>query len=220
MNALKDNMLSIAALLAMTILSFYFYDELPNILPTQMGSDGEVLESIPKQLAVSLLPGIFFAVVLTINVLIAISPDKFTMPNSKQAMHVIIFGLGVLLLSVHYFLLFGNGDMVFFTEFFSYGMALFLIITGNVMGKIERNFALGIKTPWAIDSEENWRATHRLAARLMVIAGIILLVCTPFYRHIGITVPLSVAPLIIPAIYSFIYFQKHERGKEGSSTAL
>lgn len=39
---------------------------------------------------------------------------------------------------------------------------LFLFI-GNELPKVKSNFFMGIRTPWALCSEENWRRTHRLA---------------------------------------------------------
>ena len=40
---------------------------------------------------------------------------------------------------------------------------------GNVLGKVKRNFYVGIRTPWTIASERVWISTHRLAARLFVV---------------------------------------------------
>jgi uncharacterized membrane protein len=42
-----------------------------------------------------------------------------------------------------------------------------LILMGNPMGKVRRNFFIGIRTPWTLASER-WYATHRLAGKLMV----------------------------------------------------
>jgi uncharacterized membrane protein len=38
-----------------------------------------------------------------------------------------------------------------------------LILMGNPMGKVRRNFFIGIRTPWTLASERVWYATHRLA---------------------------------------------------------
>jgi uncharacterized membrane protein len=43
-----------------------------------------------------------------------------------------------------------------------------LILMGNPMGKVRRNFFIGIRTPWTLASERVWYATHRLAGKLMV----------------------------------------------------
>ncbi|MBV7535551.1 SdpI family protein [Duganella sp. sic0402] len=55
------------------------------------------------------------------------------------------------------------------------GMAVLLILIGNPMGKVRRNFFLGIRTPWTLGSEAVWYGTHRMAARLMVGSGLLTL---------------------------------------------
>jgi len=85
---------------------------------------------------------------------------------------------------------------------------------------MERNFFLGIRTPWTISTEENWRVTHRLGGRLMVLVGFALLLLTPFYRNIILMALLAGSTLLIPGIYSFVYFVKSERSEDSNSAAL
>jgi hypothetical protein len=100
--------------------------------------DGEITSTLSKQLMVAIVPASYLVLILLTNLIIAVSPQKFSMPRSKQSMHRILFAVGILMVSVHCVLLFANGDMEFFTEFFTYGMVLFLIVAGNVTGKMER----------------------------------------------------------------------------------
>lgn len=53
------------------------------------------------------------------------------------------------------------------------GVLALLVLIGNPMGKVRRNFFIGIRTPWTLASESVWYATHRLAARLMVASGLL-----------------------------------------------
>lgn len=53
------------------------------------------------------------------------------------------------------------------------GICILLILIGNPMGKVRRNFYMGIRTPWTLASEAVWHRTHRLAARLMVASGLL-----------------------------------------------
>ena len=53
------------------------------------------------------------------------------------------------------------------------GMFLFFALLGNVMGKVRKNFYIGIRVPWTLASDRVWNDTHRLAAWLMVAGGII-----------------------------------------------
>lgn len=49
--------------------------------------------------------------------------------------------------------------------------SLLLAALGNVIITVPQNYFVGIKTPWALASEANWRKTHRLGGRLWLGGG-------------------------------------------------
>ncbi|WP_304758288.1 SdpI family protein [Faecalibaculum rodentium] len=53
---------------------------------------------------------------------------------------------------------------------------LFLVI-GNILPKIGPNSVIGIRTDWAMQSEEAWNYTQRQGGRLIVLASLIMLLC-------------------------------------------
>ena len=53
--------------------------------------------------------------------------------------------------------------------------AALFILFGNYMPKCKRNYTLGIRLPWTLNSDENWNATHRLGGRVWVVAGFVML---------------------------------------------
>ncbi|MFZ5897721.1 MAG: SdpI family protein [Bacillota bacterium] len=90
------------------------------------------------------------------------------------------------------------------------GTALLFIVIGNVMGQIRPNFFVGIRVPWTLADGEVWRRTHRLAARVWVLGGLVCLALAP------VQAPWSphafVACLIVmglaPVIYSYAIFRR------------
>jgi len=52
-------------------------------------------------------------------------------------------------------------------------MCISFIVIGNLLPKCKRNYFIGIRTKWTLDSELSWYKTHRLGGRVMVIFGII-----------------------------------------------
>ncbi|MDP2708825.1 MAG: SdpI family protein [bacterium] len=52
--------------------------------------------------------------------------------------------------------------------------SLFIVI-GNYMGKIKRNWFMGIRTPWTLSSEEVWNKTHRFGGKMFILAGILMI---------------------------------------------
>ena len=54
-------------------------------------------------------------------------------------------------------------------------LGLIFIVVGNYLPKVKQNYTVGIKLPWTLNNEENWNKTHRLAGKLWVVGGIIIL---------------------------------------------
>ena len=53
------------------------------------------------------------------------------------------------------------------------GVCLLFALLGNIMGKVRRNFFIGVRTPWTLANERVWNATHRCAAKTFVLGGVI-----------------------------------------------
>lgn len=51
-----------------------------------------------------------------------------------------------------------------------------LVLLGNYMPKVKRNYTFGCKTPWALDNDVNWRLTHRFCGVAYVLSGIVVIV--------------------------------------------
>ncbi|HMP17763.1 MAG TPA: SdpI family protein, partial [Gemmatales bacterium] len=56
---------------------------------------------------------------------------------------------------------------------------LFFILIGNILGKVQQNFWIGIRTPWTLTNHKVWEKTHRLAAWLFVGSGLLGLLSLP-----------------------------------------
>lgn len=211
MNSLRMNIMGLLPLLVMLGISAVLYPDLPDQIPS-ISSDPEDTQS--KLLMAVLMPGIYVLILAGINLMVNLSPKKFSMPNSRRAMSNLIFGTGILLCFCHYASINHQGEFNFFVNYFTWGMAVFMVIAGNVMGKTERNFVFGIYLPWTLASEANWRASHRVAGRLMVAIGIATGIANVWINSIGLPIAASVLPFVVMAIYSYRYYAKYEREDE------
>ena len=52
------------------------------------------------------------------------------------------------------------------------GLGLLVIGLLALRGKLRRNHVAGIRTPFTMRSDENWYATHRHAAPVLIFAGV------------------------------------------------
>jgi uncharacterized membrane protein len=89
---------------------------------------------------------------------------------------------------------------------------------GNVMGKVRRNFWVGVRTPWTLASERVWNDTHRLAGQLFVAAAAIGLVClllpVPVPAVVIVSVGLIMGAAFVPIGYSLVHYKRLERRGE------
>lgn len=90
-------------------------------------------------------------------------------------------------------------------------VGLIFAVTGNYLPKVRQNYTTGIKLPWTMADEENWNKTHRMAAPVWVICGLLLIAC----GLIGYTSWLAVAAIVVmialPTAYSFALHLKKRR---------
>jgi uncharacterized membrane protein len=91
--------------------------------------------------------------------------------------------------------------------------ALFLLLAllGNVLGRVRRNFYIGVRTPWTLASEKVWDATHRIAARMFVLAGLLGLLSLAVTASPVAGLVILVAAALASALYSLVYYKRLER---------
>ena len=80
------------------------------------------------------------------------------------------------------------------------------------MPKTTRNYTMGIKVPWTLNSDENWNKTHRFAGMLWVAGGVIVLIAS-FLKAIFLLPAIIIVCAVLPMVYSYVYYKKYECGK-------
>ena len=53
-------------------------------------------------------------------------------------------------------------------------MGVVMIVIGNYLPKTHRNYIIGIRLPWTLESDKNWRKTHRLAGKNLGVRRIVI----------------------------------------------
>jgi uncharacterized membrane protein len=97
------------------------------------------------------------------------------------------------------------------------GICVFLALVGNVLGKVRRNFWVGIRTPWTLASERVWIDTHRLAARLMAFAGVLGAAIALVAGHVmAFVIPFALIMIsaLAPVVYSLVHYKRLQRRGE------
>lgn len=88
-------------------------------------------------------------------------------------------------------------------------LGVIFVLLGNYMPKCKQNYTFGIKIPWTLHSEENWNKTHRLAGKLWVAGGILILL-TAMLESPYIIFPVIIVMIAVPSIYSYCLYRKEK----------
>jgi uncharacterized membrane protein len=194
----------------------YIYPALPAKVPLHFGPGGKPdAYGEPKDLfgVQYLLLGVSLGVYLLIKYLPQID-SKQKAKYSADTFQKMSLGLVLFISAINLAILFATVNGSFNIEKLLFPlMGLFFAFLGNLMNSIKPNYFAGIRTPWTLESEDTWRATHRLAAKLWFWGGVVLTILTLVLKgEIASTVFISgvVVMALVPTVYSFIYFKKHQ----------
>ena len=91
------------------------------------------------------------------------------------------------------------------------GIGIAIVLLGNVLGKVKRNFWLGVRTPWTLASDRVWYATHRLAGKSMVAGGLVVVAATLLGLPGYVATAALLAGALVPVVFSLVYYKRLER---------
>ncbi len=155
---------------------FYGYDRLPEQVPTHWDIKMEVDQFTPREQMLPqllLFPGMLLGWVFLAAALPWLSPRPFGMTQWRPTYEYVTAIAAGLLVYMQCILLAMWMDLgLDFMKWFPGGMFLFFAALGNTLGKVRRNFYVGVRTPWTIASVVVWDRTHRLAAWLFTAGGL------------------------------------------------
>ena len=91
-------------------------------------------------------------------------------------------------------------------------VGLIFVAVGNYLPKCKQNYTIGIKIVWTLDNEENWNATHRFGGKVWVIGGLLIMLCAFLPKAVTsyALVALAVLMVLIPVVYSYLYYRRQK----------
>lgn len=150
------------------------YPHLPATVPVHWDLHGRPDGFAPAWELFLLGPGSMAATMLLTWLLPWLSPRNFQVDSFRatyRQIMVMLFALAGYLTAIMMWSAFGHA--VGAGRAMIGGVCLLIAMLGNLMGKIRRNFYIGIRTPWTLANERVWNATHRFAAKTCVAGGLL-----------------------------------------------
>ena len=211
MTTLRANVLCFLFIGVAIAFATFLYPNLPEQIPTHWNIHGEVDDYTAKPWGVIILPVAALLAFGMMRLIPVISPKGFRTDRFMDVINVFTvtivgFTSGVAILV----LLEANGQNVRLNEVMFAGVGLMFVVLGNYMGKVRKNFFIGIRTPWTLASDEVWSRTHRLGGKVFIVLGLFLMVNSFFRLPEKWLVISIVAVALLPVVYSYFAYRRIE----------
>ncbi|MBK9190919.1 MAG: SdpI family protein [Crocinitomicaceae bacterium] len=193
---------------------FMMYDSMPETVPTHFNIDGEADGFSSKSNLVWMLlalNGIGYLLFLLIPL---IDPKKLAEKQPKIynririGMTLLLAGLSVLMIYMT------TGSAL--KGIFALGIffCMICIFLGNYIQAVKPNYFIGFRTPWTLNSEDNWKRTHLLSGRILFYGGLLsvpVLFLMPENLAPFPPVIVLVVGSLIGVVYSYTIFRKQKK---------
>ena len=193
---------SILILLPM-LVGVILWQNLPATLPSHFDLEGRSNGFSSKPMIVFVIPLLMLALHLFAILVTSLDPKSHNVASKVK--HLIYWIIpvtsGMVQLSVYGSVL---GFMNNVTQIGLVFIGTLFLVLGNYLPKTKQNYTVGIRLPWTLDNEENWNRTHRLAGKLWVIGGLLILF-NVFLRWemLYVLVGLLLLMVLVPTFYSY-----------------
>jgi uncharacterized membrane protein len=208
---MRRQWLSLTLVVAAFAVAAALYPWLPPSVPTHWNWRGEPDGFMPKSIGAFLMPLTMAGVWGLFAALPWLSPRGYRIDRFRGAFDVMQAATLAFLLFVHVLALCAAlGRGVAMNRALALGLGLLLMVVGNFLGKVTRNFFVGIRTPWTLASDEVWLRTHRFGGRLFVGAGLLAVAAAALDWGLAPALAAVLAAALGPAVYSFLLYRRIE----------
>ena len=179
--------------------------------PDRYGNKSELLIMAAALSAMSIL--IYFG----LSNIYKIDPKKYAADN-KDRLHRMGFAIAIFIVALTCFIIYSTskGNMRISMRYIFAGIGLLLCLMGNYMHTIKPNYFAGLRLPWTLNNEDNWRRTHLLAGKVWFIGGLVIAILCLIVPDTAAIILFFIATIIlilVPVIYSYRLYRKNDQVK-------
>jgi uncharacterized membrane protein len=103
-------------------------------------------------------------------------------------------------------------DETFSVNSIAFGLTgVLFTFLGNLMYNIKPNYFIGIRLPWTLEDDNNWKLTHRVAGVVWFAGGIVCLMTSlliPAKPMFVVLLSVTALLVLIPSVYSFVLYRR------------
>ena len=194
------------------------WKQIPQTVPLHFDIKGNVDRYGTKNDLLTLVLGLTIlnaVVYLVITNVYKIDPKKYAALN-KDRLQRIAFYVTLYLAAIWVMLIYqiAHNDVSNMMKFVFIAMGLLFALLGNNMYNIKPNYFAGLRLPWTLENEDNWRKTHQFAGRLwffggLAFAAMVFLLNNQWAIYLA-AITLAVL-ILIPVFYSYNLYKNQTK---------
>lgn len=211
MNHKRAVWLGLVLVVAAFAVAGWLYPELPQSVPTHWNAAGQVDRFTPKPWGAFILPLVMLGAWGLMSILPPIAPRGYRLDRFIGTYGILMLAvLAMLLVLTIVMLLAAEGAGIDTTRVAFIVIGALFVVLGNYLGKLRKNFFIGIRTPWTLANDEVWARTHRMGGWLFVAAGFAIIVIGILKLGPGAFIAAVGCAALVPAVYSYFAYRQVE----------
>ncbi|MGX1984167.1 putative membrane protein [Thermolongibacillus altinsuensis] len=211
---MKTNRFVVMLMVFSYLLSLIAIPYLPDEVAIHWNLAGEADGYSSKWFGAFILPLAMTWCLLLMALLPKMDPEKANDEKFKGSYNMLINVFALFFIAFHVITLAYNlGFPVDVGLFVPIGVGVLFIVLGNYMPKFKRNYFVGIRTPWTLESETVWDKTHRIGRKVFVLMGFALML-TVFIEGIWnfiLFLAITLGGVLYLFVKSYLYFREEQR---------
>jgi uncharacterized membrane protein len=211
-NLTPSEIIILVLIFATFVTGAILYPGMPERIPSHWNAAGEVDGYAPKLPGIFLLPCIMTFVFLLFYAVPRIDPLRANIQQFRTAYDRFILIIVLFLIAIYInILLWSRGIELNVTTVIMLGLAALVFAIGSLCEHAKRNYFVGIRTPWTLQSDSVWNRTHKLGGILFHWISILVAlgVFIPRYAIFIGFVPVAGVALFL-VIYSYIIYEREQ----------
>lgn len=182
----------------------------PSDIPVHWNASGQVDRYGGKFEGLLLLPLMALGLYLLMRYLPNIDPGRLNYARFGGAYTAIRAGVLLLMAGIYAMVIaWVLGSPVDMSRAVPLAVGALFVLFGSVLGQVQPNWFVGIRTPWTLSSTESWSRTHRLGGWLFIALGV-LFALTGLLK-IGsfgfVVIGAAVAVVAVLVVYSYVIWR-------------
>lgn len=212
---MKSNVQKELPLIVIVLLPFlylaYVWNTLPDKVPLHWNIKGEIdrygdkTELILIPLLLPLLIYVLFTIIPKIDPKgrIKYMGNKYNTLKTILTLFMSVLSLVIIYIAQH--------ESLYNPNYIILLIGLLFAVLGNYFKTLRSNYFIGIKTPWTLENETVWKETHKLAGKMWLIGGIVIILASLLFNeraNLTLFAIITVTITLIPVVFSYMRFQK------------